>query len=164
MKYSCTLIAVQDMAQSLQFYHDLFGQEVALDLGQNKTLTCGLALQERFDQLAGFPQDTMCFRPNTMELYFETEDFDGFLALLDKHPQVERLHGPKTFPWLQRGIRIFDPDGHLIEVSESMDSVAHRQFAQGKTVEETARLIQHPLPLVQSWYESYQASQKSIAE
>ena len=164
MKYSTTLIAVSDMAKSLQFYRDLLGQEVALDLGKNKSLTCGLALQEDFDELAGFPSETMRFRSNTMELYFETEDFDGFLALLDKHPEVERLHGPRTFPWLQRGIRIFDPNGHLIEVSESMPSVAFRQFAQGKTAEETARLIQHPLPLVQSWYESYQTSPKTITE
>lgn len=155
VKFCTTLIAVRDMSKSLQFYHDLFGQEVAVDLGKNKSLACGLALQEGFDELAGFPTETMHFHSNTMELYFETEDFDGFLALLDKHPEVERLHGPKTFPWLQRGIRIFDPNGHLIEVSESMPSVAYRQFAQGKTVEEAARLIQHPLPLVQSWYEGY---------
>lgn len=155
MKYCTTLIAVRDMERSLQFYRELFGQEVVVDLGENKTLSCGLALQKDFDKLAGFPSDTMKFGSNTMELYFETEDFNGFMALLDRCPQVERLHDAKEFPWLQRGIRIFDPDGHLIEVSESMYSVAVRQFEKGKGVEETARLIQHPLPLVREWYERY---------
>lgn len=160
MKYCTTLIAVRDMAKSLRFYKDLFDQEVTVDLGWNKTLGCGLVLQEHFDKLAGFSDETMQFRSNTMELYFETEDFDAFLELLNKYPQVERLHEAETFPWLQRGIRIFDPDGHLIEVSESMYSVACRQFEEGKSAEETARLIQHPLELVQTWYGQCQTSKR----
>ncbi|MDE5780498.1 MAG: glyoxalase/bleomycin resistance/dioxygenase family protein [Lachnospiraceae bacterium] len=157
MKFCTTLIAVKNMEKSLQFYKDLFNQEVVLDLGENKTLTCGLALQERFDELAGFPAETMKYRSNTMELYFETEDFEEFISLLKKYPDVELLHEPKAFPWLQRGVRIFDPDGHLIEISESMYSVARRQFEQGKSVEETAKLIMHPLKVVQEWYEQYQS-------
>lgn len=159
MKYCTTLIAVRDMAKSLQFYKDLFEQDVVLDLGENKTLTCGLGLQEDFDQLVGFAADTMKFRSNTMELYFETEDFDGFIKLLDTYPQVERLHEPKTYPWLQRGIHIFDPDGHLIEVSESMYSVACKQFEEGYSIQETSKLIMHPIDLVQSWYEKYQTTE-----
>lgn len=149
--------------RSLQFYKDLFQQEVAVDLGKNKTLSCGLALQEDFDQYAEFSPDTMQFRANTMELYFETEDFDGFIALLSTYPQMERLHEPTIHPWLQRGIHIFDPDGHLIEVSESMYSVACKQFEQGKSVEETSQLVQHPLSLVQKWYEKYQTAVQSSA-
>lgn len=162
MKYGCTLIAVRDMEKSLQFYKDLFGLEVVLDLGENKTLNCGLGLQKDLDQLVGFAADTMKFRSNTMELYFETEDFDGFMSLLDTYPQVERLHEPKTYPWLQRGIHIFDPDGHLIEVSESMYSVACKQFAEGKDIEETSALIMHPTDLVGSWYEQYQADRQAL--
>lgn len=92
-----------------------------------------------------------------MELYFETENFDEFLVCLRKYPDVELLHGPKTFSWLQRGVRIFDPDGHLIEVSESMYSVASKQFQQGKSVAETAELIQHPRHVVEEWFEEYQS-------
>ncbi len=158
MKFWTTLIDVKDMEQSLQFYRDLFHQEVTCDLGWNKTLTCGLTLQEHFDELAGFPLETMKYHPNIMELYFETEHFDEFLSLLAKYPDVEILHEPKTFPWLQRGIRIFDPDGHLIEVSESMYSVVCKQFRQGKNVHETAELVQHPLHVVQAWYAEYQTS------
>ena len=73
------------------------------------------------------------------------------------YPEVELLHEPKTFPWLQRGVRVYDPDGHLIEVSESMFSVACRLFQQGKSVQETAELIQHPLHVVEAWHEKYQS-------
>lgn len=161
MRYCNTLLAVKDMEKSLQFYKNLFEQEVVLDLGWNKTLTCGLVLQEHFDKLAEFPPDSMKYRSNTMELYFETEDFGAFMRLLNAHPEVERLHDEKTFPWLQRGIRIFDPDGHLIEISESMYCVACRQFEQGRNVEETAALVQHPVEVVQEWYAKYQEDRPS---
>ena len=155
MRYSNTLIAVRDMERSLAFYRELFELEVALDLGWCKALSCGLTLQLNFEQIADFPKESMTFRSNTMELYFETEDFDAFLALLDTHPEVERLHEARTFPWLQRSIHIFDPDGHLLEVSESMEIVARREFDKGFSVEETAERIQHPAPLVQMWYNQY---------
>lgn len=162
MKYCSTLIAVKDMEKSLQFYKNLFNQEVEVDLGWCKTLTCGLTLQEHFDAVAGFAADTMKYCSNTMELYFETENFEEFLTLLDNYPDVKRLHEPKTFPWLQRGIHIFDPNGHLIEVSESMYSVACKQFEQGKNVEETTNLIQHPFKVVQEWFKEYKLSKMSV--
>ena len=158
MKFSTALLAVRDMDRSLAFYKAIFGQDVVCDLGWNKTLSCGLTLQLHFDTLAEFPAEKMRFKPYTMELYFETEDMDAFLTLLEAHPEVERLHEVKTYPWLQRVVRIFDPDGHMIEVGESMESIACREFAAGRTAEEVAERIQHPLGLVQSWYERYAAS------
>lgn len=155
MRFSTTLIAVRDMDRSLAFYKNLFGQEVVGDLGWNKTLTCGLTLQLHFDRIADFPEESMQFRTHNMELYFETEDMDAFMALLDAHPEVERLHDLRTFPWHQRGIHIYDPDGHLIEVSESMERVAFREFGKGHTVAETAEIIQHPIDLVRHWHEKY---------
>ena len=162
MKYSCTLLAVRDMDRALSFYQTIFRQEVVCDLGWNKTLSCGLVLQEHFDRIAGFPESAIGFRPHDMELYFETEDFDGFLRLLEEHSEVERLHEVQTFPWKQRGIRIFDPDGHLIEVSESMETVAFREFDSGKTVEETAEAIQHPVEVVRQWRRHYEEGNKEL--
>ena len=54
MKYCTTVIAVRDMEKSLQFYKDLFQQDVLVDFGKNKTLTCGLALQQGLEHIAGF--------------------------------------------------------------------------------------------------------------
>lgn len=161
MRYCNTLIAVKDMPASLQFYKNLFDQEVVVDLGWCKALSCGLTLQEHFDEIAGFPAASMKYRSNVMELYFETEDFEAFLTLLDAHPEVERLHEPRVYPWLQQSIHIFDPNGHLIEVSESMYSVACREFEKGATIEETAQRTQHPLPAVQAWHRKYQGKQVS---
>lgn len=156
MKYTCTLLAVKDMEKSLAFYKEFFNQDVVLDLGANKTLSCGLVLQAQFEKLLEISAEKMIFSPHNMEIYFETEDFDDFLNLLNGHSEVKKLHEARTFEWLQRGIRIFDPDGHIIEVSESMFSVACRQFEAGKNAEETAGLIMHPKELVQGWFETWQ--------
>jgi catechol 2,3-dioxygenase-like lactoylglutathione lyase family enzyme len=156
------MVEKHDMEKSLQFYKDLFHQDVLVDLGKNKTLTCGLALQQGLEHIAGFDAGTMRFRSNTMELYFETEDFDAFMQLLDSYPQLERLHEPKIFPWLQREIHVYDPDGHLIEVSESMYSVTCKKFNVGKTIEETAKLVQNPVDVVKGWYEKYQKELISV--
>lgn len=155
MVFAATLLAVRDMEKSLEFYKELFDQDVVTDLGWNKTLTCGLTLQLNFDRIAGFSRQSMKFGTNNMELYFETEDIGAFMNLLEKHPEVQRLHDLKTHPWHQRVVRIYDPDGHLIEVGESMQSVAVREFRAGHTVEETARITQHPSELVRQWYDCY---------
>ena len=155
MKFTTTLIAVRDMDSSLKFYKELFGQEVICDLGWNKTLTCGLTLQLNFDKLCEFPTEKMQWKSHNMELYFETEDIDSFMKSLVEHPEVECMHNLKQYPWRQRVIRIFDPDGHIIEVGESMESVAFREFSAGRSVQETAEITQHPLPIVLQWYENY---------
>ncbi len=155
MKFTTTLLAVRDMDASLAFYKDLFDQDVTCDLGWNKTLSCGLTLQLNFDKLCAFTNDRMQFKTYNMEIYFETEDIDGFMQRLDRHPEVERMHDLKQYPWQQRVIRIFDPDGHIIEIGESMENVAFREFAAGHSVQETAEIIQHPLEIVQNWHDAY---------
>ena len=155
VKYCNTLLAVENMSESLDFYRTLFGQEVVVDLGWCKTLTCGLTLQAHFDHIAHFPAERMTCRSHAMELYFETEDFDGFIALLAEHPEVEYLHEPLTAPWHQRSVRIYDPNGHLIEVGESMFSIACRCFDEGMNVAETAAYTQHPEDVVTAWRQTY---------
>lgn len=155
MKYCNTLIAVKDMDESLAFYKGLFNENLKTDLGWCKTLDCGLTLQINYDQVVGFDKETMKYRNNTMELYFETEDFDAFIELLNKHKEVELLHEPTTYPWGQRGIHIYDPNGHIIEVGESMYSIAVRYFKEGKSATETAPLVGFPLKDVEEWYQTY---------
>ena len=85
-----------------------------------------------------------------MELYFETDDFDAFLEKLARFPETEMVHAPKKHDWQQRVIRFYDPDGHMIEVGEAMSVIAKRFLKEGKTPEETAALIEHPLEFVQA--------------
>ena len=49
----------------------------------------------------------------------------------------------------------------MIEVSESMYTVAARQFEMGKDVAETVKLTQHPVDVVEKWYAEYCKSKAS---
>lgn len=121
-----------------------------MDLGRNVTVSGGFAVQEGLDWLLDIPKETMVWRPRNMELYFEVEDFDAFLEKLAAYPEVEQVHPPKKHEWQQRVARIFDPDGHIIEIGESMKVIAQRNLRMGCSVEETAQIIQHLAEFVES--------------
>ncbi|PWL64549.1 MAG: glyoxalase [Oscillospiraceae bacterium] len=121
-----------------------------MDLGRNVTVSGGFAVQEGLDWLLDIPKETMVWRPRNMELYFEVEDFDVFLEKLAAYPEVEQVHPPKKHEWQQRVARIFDPDGHIIEIGESMKVIAQRYLRMGCSVEETAQIIQHLAEFVES--------------
>lgn len=148
LKYQLPLLAVKDVARSRAFYEQLFDQTVSQDLGRNVTFSGGFAIQQDFAWLTGLPPDCVVEQPHNMELYFEVDDFDAFLERLERFGPVRLVHPPKKHEWQQRVVRIYDPDSHMIEIGESMEVIAQRYLAQGKTPEETAGIIQHPLAFV----------------
>ena len=141
IKFRMPLLAVRDVEISKKFYHDLFDQEVVLDLGGNVTFSGGFSVQQDFDRLTGVPKSTILHQSHNMELYFEVDDFDAFTEKLRGHLDVELVHPPMTHAWQQRVVRLYDPDWHMIEVGESMEHIALRLLDEGRSVEETAALI-----------------------
>lgn len=147
--YRMPVLAVRNIEVSKQFYHDLFDQEVVLDLGRNVTLSGGFSLQEDFDKLVDIPKCTILHQSNNMELYFETDDFDGFVDRLHGILDIELVHPLKMHEWRQRVVRLYDPDWHIIEVGEPMDKVAQRLLREGYDVAEVSRLTQMPEAFVE---------------
>lgn len=149
VKYKLPLIVVEDMERSRKFYEDLLGQKVILDFGANITFGSDFSLQTK-DSWRGFigdREDTIMFRSNNFELYFEEKQFEKFVEKL-KCYGVELIHDVREYPWGQSVIRFYDPDMHIIEVGESMVSVVRRFSDQGLSVEEIAEKTQHPLEFV----------------
>jgi catechol 2,3-dioxygenase-like lactoylglutathione lyase family enzyme len=150
MKYKCPLIVVKDMERSRKFYEELLGQKVILDFGANITFEGDFSLQtaDTWRDFIGDSEDTLIFRANSYELYFEEKQFDKFIEKLSTYEGVELLHGVKEYPWGQNVVRFYDPDKHIIEVGESMGSVIRRFREQGMEPEEIAVRTQHPLEFV----------------
>lgn len=138
MRYTAALLSVADVRVSRAFYQELFGLEVDHDYGINVSFTCGLALQQNFAWLTGVPADSVMKQSHNLELCFETEDFDGFLKRLDRRLDIRRLGDVVEQGWGQRVVRLYDPDGHLIEVGEDMGMVVRRFLASGLTMEEVS--------------------------
>lgn len=147
--YSGTLLAVQDIARAKAFYMELFGLTIVEDYGINIAFDCGLCLQQEFAWLADVPPESVMTQSHNMELYFQVDDFDAWLSLLDKRGDIRYVHPTKTHSWQQRALRIYDPDGHIIEIGEEMDRVVQRLRRQGMTPEEIAAVTQQTLAYVE---------------
>ena len=150
MKFQLALLAVKDVEVSKRFYCELFEQTITFDFGRNVTFSGGFAIQEDFHWLTDIPKEYILKKSNNMELYFEVDDFEAFVEKLEAYPNIEYVHKYKMHEWKQRVIRIYDPDYHMIEIGESMVIVARRYLLEGYSVEETSKIIQHPIDFVRS--------------
>lgn len=148
MEFKLALLAVKNVGVSKRFYEELFDQKVVLDLGRNVTFSGGFAIQEDFAWLTDLPADSVKEKSNNMELYFEVDDFDTFMQKINDYKNIEYVHPPKKHEWQQRVVRIYDPDHHIIEIGESMAVIAKRYLADGYSIEETSKIIQHPIEFV----------------
>ena len=135
MKYQLPLLVVSDLERSKAFYKEHLDQDVIVDFGANVTLSGGFALQtlETWSEFIGGAE--ISFKGNDAELYFEEDDFDGFLCRLDG---LELVHQPLEHSWGQRVVRFYDPDGHIIEVGENLTAVARRFADAGMSEAEVA--------------------------
>ena len=146
-KYTSTLIAVSDMEKSKQFYHDVLGMNVAADFGANVTMDDGLVLQTLDTWTSFIRTDKVVLPNNAGELYFEEEDMDAFSDHL-KQFDICYVHPLFEHRWGQRVVRFYDPDRHIIEVGEKLDTVILRFMEQGLSAEETAVRMDIPVDYV----------------
>jgi len=142
------LLAVRDVEASKRFYGTLFGQKVIADYGWNAVFSGGFAVQQNFAWLTGLAQYAVAEKENNVELYFETEDFDGFIRSLSQYPDIVFVHQPKEHHWRQRVVRIYDPDFHMIEIGESMRQVVLKCLAEGMDVQKVVEVTQQQLEFV----------------
>jgi len=141
------------MNRSRQFYEGLLEQKVELDHGECVAFAGGFSLWQ-----ADHASRILFGRAGTIamagvdhrgEMYFEAEDMEEALALVSRsgarfvHPLVEQ-------PWGQRAFRIYDPDGHIIEIGEPMAAVIRRFLKQGMAIEDIAPRTSMPLEIVKA--------------
>lgn len=148
MKYSGVCIMVEDMERAKRFYTEVLSQHIAMDMGQNVTFEGGYSLQSEYERLMGIPQKEVTQQSNSFELYFEEDDLDGTIARLEAYGGVQFRHRKKEAPWGQYSIVFYDPDGHLIEVGETMSALVGRFAGQGFTPEQISERTSLPLPAV----------------
>ena len=100
MKLKNPLLAVRDMERSKTFYREVLGLHVVMDFGANVTLTGGLCLQtlDTWTDFLGKEVEEIRFGANDSEVYFEEDDFDGFLAHLAGCADVVYVRPPLESP------------------------------------------------------------------
>lgn len=143
MKYMGTLIAVSDMERSRRFYREVMGLKVEADFGDNVILECGISLQtvDSWKRFVG--SDEVVLGALSSELYFEEANLDLFLSHL-QYFDLEYVHKPLESGWGQRVIRFYDPDRHIIEVTEEISSVVRRFVSGGMSIKAVAERMDVP--------------------
>jgi len=155
MKFLNPMIVVSNMEKSKQFYYEVLGLEVIVNFGANVTLTGGIALQTKDSWLTfiGKQDGEVCFGGNAAELYFEEDDFDGFIQKINNIKGINYVHNMIEHSWGQRVVRFYDPDKHIIEVGENMIVVVKRFLNSGLSIEETAITMDVSVDYVKSCLE-----------
>jgi catechol 2,3-dioxygenase-like lactoylglutathione lyase family enzyme len=135
MKYICPLVVVNDIRESRKLYENILGQRVKKDYGDNIVFHGDFALHQRdhFMELTGGLQVTQ--PSHSFELYFEEDDIDDMAARLKAHG-LKFIHGVREQPWKQRVLRLYDCDGNIIEIGESLEHTAWRMAELGYSIGE----------------------------
>ena len=153
MRFGCLIIAVKDINVSRNFYEKVLKQKVGLDLGENVTIGEGnncFAIQSDYVGLVGADNFNITYKGNDHELYFEEDDFDGLERHLEQF-DIQYIHKAKEYSWGQRVIRFYDPDFHVVEVAESMESVFKKFQNKGMSIDEVAIRTEHPVEFVRNY-------------
>lgn len=150
MKLCSTVLITGDIAAARKFYEEALGQRVAMDLGANLSFQSGFALQTResWAQFTGKKQEDIRVGQDDFELYFEETEFEAFIARLEQFP-IRYSHPVREQPWGQYVVRFYDPDGHLIEVGESMSAAIRRMGKQGMSAEDIRKRTMYPMEFVE---------------
>ncbi len=151
IKFESSVIFVKDIDVSRRFYEDLLEQKVAMDFGPNVGFESGFALWQvdhAYEMIFSAPaNDPTPLGRKNVELYFETDALDDVFARITQ-AQVPLVHPPYEQPWGQRAFRVYDPDGHIVELGEPMPVVVIRLLASGLSMEEAAQRTGMPLEMV----------------
>ena len=90
MRLKNILLVVENVEKSVAFYKELFGLQVLNDFGGNASV-----------------------------LYFVENNLEAFQEKLENSSfEINYLHKLKVYEWGQKAIRLYDLDGHLIEIGE----------------------------------------------
>ena len=150
IRFESAVLLVQDVAASRQFYEELLGQKVFMDFGPNVSFAGGSfaiwqvdhAHEIMFDQPAAGQVGQ-----GEMEIYFESDDLDGVMQRFIE-AGVKLVHALREQPWGQRVVRVYDPDGHIIEVGEPIPVFVMRLLDQGLSVQQAAERTSVPVEVV----------------
>lgn len=155
MKYICSLVTVEDMSRSREFYENILKQEVKYDFGENVVFKGDFAihLKSHFAELIDGKR--ISAGGNNFELYFEYDDVDAFVNEL-KANKVEFVHEVREQPWRQKVVRFYDPDHNIIEVGESLEYLSFRLAKEGRSVEEILSITNMSVEFVKNAIDKYE--------
>lgn len=151
-KFQAAVFFVKDVERTKHFYCDLLGQKITMDFGANVTFEAGLSIWQTdyaLNIIFGDKAKQVPVGTNNAELYFECGGIDTFFERL-KMQQISVIHPVVEHPWGQRGFRVYDPDGHIVEFGEPMSETVLRLHKQGLSLDQIAAKSLMPLEFIKA--------------
>ncbi|MDR2909965.1 MAG: VOC family protein [Bacteroidales bacterium] len=133
LKFVCSLITVEDIKKSRDFYENVLEQKVEADYGENVSFG-GFAIHLRPHFQTLIENKEVVVGGNNFELCFEYDNLEQIVEKL-KVEKVKFVHELREQPWKQLVIRFYDPDKHIIEIGETMEYLSFRLYKEGNTVD-----------------------------
>ena len=163
LKFDAPLIVVNDMARARHFYEVLLGQKVKFDFGPNVPFEgFSIHLKSHFQSLLGdASQYPVIQKAHWGELYFETDELERVYLRLSE-AGVEFIHAICEQPWGQRVMRFYDPDGHIIEIGETMEAVVWRFYEQGHSADVIRIKSGMPLEFIEGVIKEHAETDRAI--
>ncbi|MCL2178162.1 MAG: glyoxalase [Proteobacteria bacterium] len=151
MKLEGTLLVVKNIDVSRRFYQEVLFRTAILDLGVYVVFEGGFCLltEGQWKEFLDNKPVQHSYGNNVCQLSFEEDDLDAFMAHFQKFPDIKMLTPLKEYAWGQRSIRFYDPDGHIIEIGESMKVVVKRFLRSGLSIEEAMQKSMFPREFVE---------------
>lgn len=140
---------VSDLNRSRDFYENQLGLTVGrvMKRGEKPIAVAyaeGLSIWLASDAYASLFGDSSLaptsLRGGNWEHTFETPAYEAIYARLEA-AGASFLYPPRALPWGQRGFRVYDPDGHITDISETQAALVRRLAAEGMSHEAIAAQV-----------------------
>jgi catechol 2,3-dioxygenase-like lactoylglutathione lyase family enzyme len=140
---------VRDLARARAFYEGLLGLSVRrvmrrdgvdIAVAYQNGLSIWLvddAYWSIFGDANGAPAT---LEGGNWENTFETPAFSALYTRLTE-AGARFAHPLRELPWGQRGFRVYDPDGHIVDISETHGALVRRLFQGGRSIEAIAQQV-----------------------
>lgn len=151
LTYSGTAILVKDMQAARRFYEELLEQKLKMDVPGYVVYECGLCLWDEASAHQSIFQSPLPLGnpsgPQRFEIFFDADELDLYAQRLNS-AAVPVIHPILEMPWGQRVLRVYDPDGNVVEIGEPMHTFVGRFLKQGLSIEATSQRTSTPLEIV----------------
>jgi catechol 2,3-dioxygenase-like lactoylglutathione lyase family enzyme len=136
VKFHSSVLYVSDIKAAKRFYCEILSIPIAMDMGLNVILKNGLTLwQIQKDNIIVKMLGIDALKSgHKFELYFETDDMADIERRIAER-QVKTLHGIHEEPWGQNTIRVYDPDGNIVEIGEELKIFLNRMIRSGMSIQ-----------------------------
>jgi catechol 2,3-dioxygenase-like lactoylglutathione lyase family enzyme len=151
MQLTVTAIFVEDIEISKEFYVDALKQKVVMESkGAYVSFESGLALWQTKMATETIFGAQKSFDGQSFEICFETETLEeDFKKVTDMGAGVISKIEPQ--PWGQMVFRIFDPDGHIIEIAEPLAHTIQRFLDGGYSHEQVSQITHLPIEVIEGF-------------